>query len=98
MAIVPDLGRCDGQWSERLMGDVDLDVVKTQLAQSYTRALQPAAREHIHTALLELDVEVPQRVRQRHRGSQQYSSISIWFANGPHNFVGSISLVCWKYV
>jgi hypothetical protein len=39
MAIVPDLGRCDGQWSERLMDDMDLDVVKTQLAQAYTQAL-----------------------------------------------------------
>ena len=41
------------------MSGVDLDVVETQLAQAYTRALQPAAREHIHAALLELDAEVP---------------------------------------
>jgi len=34
------------------MGDVDLDVVETQLAQAYTRALQPAACDHIHAALL----------------------------------------------
>jgi hypothetical protein len=42
-----------------MMGEVDLDVVETQLAQAYTRALQPAAREHIHAALLELDAEIP---------------------------------------
>jgi hypothetical protein len=42
-----------------MMSEADLDVVETQLAQAYTRTLQPAAREHIHAALLELDVEVP---------------------------------------
>jgi hypothetical protein len=40
--------------------------VETQLAQAYTRALQPAAREHIHAALRELDADVP-------RGLAEYS-------------------------
>jgi hypothetical protein len=41
------------------MDDVSFEIVETQLAQAYTRALQPAAREHIHAALLEPDAEVP---------------------------------------
>jgi hypothetical protein len=43
-----------------VVGDVDLDVVETPLSQAYTRVLQPAAREHIHAALLELDAVVPE--------------------------------------
>jgi len=34
------------------------NVVETQLAQAYTRALDPAAREHIHAALAEIGTDV----------------------------------------
>lgn len=55
----PHVRRRLEQRGERVMGNVDLDVIENQLAQVYTRALEPAAQEHIHAALLELDVEVP---------------------------------------
>ncbi|WP_424016238.1 hypothetical protein ACOZ4N_00275 (plasmid) [Halorientalis pallida] len=46
------------------MSEVDPDVVEMQLAQAYTRALQPTAREHIHAALLELDAEIPKELAE----------------------------------
>jgi len=41
------------------MTDVDTAVLRQQLAQAYTRAVHPDARQHIHAALRELDEDVP---------------------------------------
>lgn len=46
------------------MGDVDLDVVETQLAQAYTRAQSMSARGHLLAALDELGADVPTEIRE----------------------------------